>query len=331
MTPRILRTVSLAFAASLAAAAAVADSRDRPVEAPGPLAPLRASMPGPADPRSPVVLIVPGSGPTDRDGNGPLGLKASTYRLLAEGLAGKGIATVRIDKRGMFGSAAAAADPNAVTIEDYAVDVRSWVKVLRRQTGARCIWVAGHSEGGLVALTADHDNSDICGLILMATAGRPLGQVLREQLQSNPANASILDQAFPAIDALESGRRVDTTSMHPALQSLFNPRVQGFLISAFAIDPARLAADNKKPVLIVQGARDLQVGVADAERLKQAAPGSTLVFVPDANHVFKVVKPADRSANLATYGDPDRPLAPGVVDAIASFISHAAAEVHSGK
>ena len=66
----------------------------------------------------PGVVLVSGSGPTDRDGNSPAGIRASTYRLLAQGLAARGIHSVRIDKRGMFGSRAAAADANAVTIAD---------------------------------------------------------------------------------------------------------------------------------------------------------------------------------------------------------------------
>ena len=65
------------------------------------------------------MLIVPGSGPTDRDGNNPMGVAAAPYRMLAEALAARGIGSVRIDKRGMFASAGAAADPNAVTIGDY--------------------------------------------------------------------------------------------------------------------------------------------------------------------------------------------------------------------
>ena len=83
-----------------------------------------------------------------------MGVAAAPYRMLAEGLAARGVATVRIDKRGMFGSAGAIADANAVTIADYAADVHAWVKAARARTGASCVWVLGHSEGGLVALAA---------------------------------------------------------------------------------------------------------------------------------------------------------------------------------
>ena len=125
------------------------------------------------------ILIIPGSGPTDRDGNNRLGVKGSPYKLLAEGLARKGLTTVRVDKRGMFGSSRAVSDANAVTISDYAGDVHAWVKVIREQTGVPCVWVAGHSEGGLVALASSRNPDGLCGLILMSSPGRPVGDVLR--------------------------------------------------------------------------------------------------------------------------------------------------------
>ncbi|CAN7455221.1 lysophospholipase [Acidovorax sp. LjRoot118] len=320
---KVLLLALAAVAASLAAAAQPApDPRDKPIEARGPLGPLKGTLLSPAKPGAPVVLIVPGSGPTDRDGNNPMGVNAATYKLLARDLASRGIATVRIDKRGMFGSAKAVADANAVTIPDYAADVHSWVGAIRRTTGVPCVWVLGHSEGGLVALSAVQGSEarDICGLLLVATPGRPLGQVLRDQLRANPANAPILDQALAAITKLEGGGRVDPASLHPALQPLFNESVQGFLISAFAQDPARLIAATEKPVLVLQGERDLQVGVQDARLLAQAKPAAQLVLLPDTNHVLKAVVTDDPAANMATYANPGQPLAPGVVDAVARFI-----------
>jgi uncharacterized protein len=307
-----------AFAATPSALVQIA------IQAPGPLGPLKGTMLAPASGQAPMVLIIPGSGPTDRDGNNPLGVKASTYRLLAEGLAARDVGTVRIDKRGMFASSAAVVDGNAVTIDDYVADVQAWIAVIRKQTGVSCVWVLGHSEGGLVALAAAQKVTDICGLLLVATAGQPLGEVLRVQLRSNPANAPVLDWAMTAIDSLEAGKRVDVTGMHPALMPLFAPQVQGFLINAFSYDPAKLIAAVSRPVLIVQGKRDFQVSVADAERLKLAAPKAELVLLPDANHVLKAVASDDKRANIATYADPTLPLAPGVVDAITSFVAGSA-------
>jgi pimeloyl-ACP methyl ester carboxylesterase len=294
------------------------------VDATGPVGPLKGTMlvpnlvpdlvPGP------VALIIPGSGPTDRDGNNPAGINASTYRLLAQDLAARGVTTLRIDKRGMFASAAATPDANAVTIADYVVDVHAWAAVLRKSTGASCIWLVGHSEGGLVSMAAAKDQPDICGLVLVSAAGRPLGKVLRDQLKANPVNAPFLGQAMSAIDALEQGRRVDAADMPPALQRLFGTQVQGFLINAFSYDPRRLLNGYAKPVLVLHGQRDLQVSEKDAHLLTQAAPQATLVLLPDVNHVLKSVKSDDVRANAATYADPALPLAPGVVDSIAHFM-----------
>ncbi|MGE0724114.1 MAG: alpha/beta hydrolase [Alphaproteobacteria bacterium] len=302
------------------AAVAAADLVERPIEAPGPRAPLHGTLLTPATPSGPAVLIIPGSGPTDRNGNSPLGIAGSIYRLLAEGLAAEGIVTVRIDKRGLFASAAAVEDPNAVTIADYATDVRAWVDAIRRATGVPCVWVLGHSEGGIVALAAAERGAAICGLLLVATPGRPAGEVLRAQLAANPANAPVLAEAAMAIATLEGGGRVDPAALHPALRLLFDPRIQGFLASLFSLDPVAMIAAVRVPVLILQGERDLQVAVADAERLAQARPGATLTLLPDTNHVLKTVRSADRGENLATYRDAGLPLAPGVAAAAAAFV-----------
>lgn len=314
----------LLIAGLLAAAQSAAVPVAREIEAPGPKGPLRGMLVEAADRRAPTVLIIPGSGPTDRDGNNPLGIRTASYRLLAEALAVRGVASVRIDKRGMFGSRAAVADANAVTLDDYARDTRAWVDTIRRITGARCIWIAGHSEGGVVALAAARRSVEgICGLVLLATPGRPLGDALKAQLRANPANAPLLEGADRTIDALAAGRRVDVAGLHPALGALFAPPVQGFLNSILAVDPAALLAGVDAPVLIVQGRRDLQVPVADAERLRGARPAARLALLDDVNHVLKTVATDERAANAATYADPALPLAPGVAEAVAAFVRSA--------
>ena len=290
-----------------------------PVAAPGPNGALAGTMLGEGRGR-PVVLIIPGSGPTDRDGNNPLGITAASYRLLAEALAAQGVATVRVDKRGMFGSKAAVADANAVTIADYAADVHAWAKAIRARTGARCVWVLGHSEGGLVALAAAQAPADLCGLILVATPGRPMGAILREQLAANPANAPLQAQIDALFTAYETGKPVDRSTMHPALAAAFPPQLDGFLRSLLSYDPAKLIAAYKGPVLIEQGGRDLQVRPADAQALKAAQPRATLVLVPDANHALKRVASDDRAANLATYADASLPLADGLVGPIVAAV-----------
>ncbi|TXG82632.1 MAG: alpha/beta fold hydrolase [Sphingomonadales bacterium] len=304
----------------LAAAVSIATLTERELSIGGPMGALKGTLVNATAPESPVVLVIPGSGPTDRDGNSPLGVRASTYRLLAEELAVRGISSARIDKRGMFASAAAIPDPNVVSIEDYVSDVHAWIDSLRSTTGRPCVWLLGHSEGGLVALAAAQSGEGICGLVLAATPGRPLGDLLREQLRANPNNAPLLSEAEKIIESLEAGQRVDVSNIPGPLATLFRPEVQGFLIGAFILDPQKLAAKIDKPILIIQGDRDLQIDPEHARTLKAAAPKAKEVILPNVNHVLKSVSTDDYQANIATYGDPDMPLADGVADIVADFI-----------
>lgn len=322
----MIRSALLALAAGASIAAPLraepaAVPAGEPIEAAGPLAPLKGTLLRASEgEEGPVALIIPGSGPTDRDGNNPLGVTAAPYRLLAEALLGRGIATVRIDKRGMFASAGAVADANAVTIPDYVADTAAWVAATRKATGAQCVWLIGHSEGGLVALAAAQEVEGLCGVVLVAAPGRPLGDVIKDQIRANPANVTLIVPADNAVDILASGHYVNVENLPGPLRGLFNPAVQGFLISLFDYDPAVLAAQVKLPLLIVQGGSDIQVPVADAERLAAANPAAQLVVLPEVNHVLKDVPDAAPAANLAAYRDPALPLGKGVAEAIAAFV-----------
>lgn len=292
---------------------------EKPLTARGPQGDLAGTLVD-AGKAAPVVLIIPGSGPTDRNGNNPLGVTAAPYRLLAEGLAGRGISSVRIDKRGMFGSKGAIADANRAAIADYAADTHAWVASIRRATGAKCVWLLGHSEGGLVVLTAAQQPARICGVITVAAVGRKISAVLREQLRANPANAPFLDAALGAIASLEAGRKVPSATLPKPLRTLFADDVQPFLIDLFAEDPAGLAAALKVPLLIVQGEDDIQVTVDDAKALAAAQPKARLALLPGVNHVLKMPAGKDRAANLQAYADPSMPIAPAAVQAIAEFV-----------
>ena len=315
-----MRLVALGLAAVVAATAG-AMAAETQVSIEGPSGTLGGTLSSPdGGPKAPVAIIIPGSGPTDRDGNSPLGVTAASYRLLAEALAAKGVSTIRIDKRGMFGSSAAAADADNVRMSDYAADVRAWRAEAQKRASAPCAWLIGHSEGSLIALITAQQPEGICGLVLVAGAGRKMGDILREQLKANPANAPILPQALAAIAELEAGRRIDVSGMHPALAALFRPSVQGFVIDQMSYDPAALLARYMGPALVLQGTTDLQVMMQDAQRLAGTRAGITMAALDGVNHVLKLA-PADRATNLATYGNSALPIAPSAVEAITTFLA----------
>ncbi len=264
--------------------------------------------------KCPVVLIIAGSGPTDRDGNNP-GIPGANncYRLLAQGLASSGIASLRYDKRGIAASKAALKSEADIRFEDYIGDAVAWVNLLRADARFGKIIVLGHSEGSLIGMiAANQAHAD--GYISIAGAGRPAADILREQLaKSSP---QLMPEAETILKSLESGQTVAKVS--PDLQQLFHASVQPYLISWLKYNPALEIARLKVPVLIVQGSTDLQVGVKDAELLHKAKPDAQYKVVDGMNHVLKSA-PAERAANIAAYSDPNLPLAPGLMEGIIAF------------
>ncbi|MEM9791706.1 MAG: alpha/beta fold hydrolase [Pseudomonadota bacterium] len=299
--------------------AATVPAAEEDVVIPGPEGPLRGTLVIPENTFA-AALIVPGSGPTDRNGNNPLGVRADTYRLLARDLAAAGIATLRTDKRGIAGSSTSISNADQVRMRDYVVDTRAWSALLKARTGLTCVWLIGHSEGGLITLVAARrEPSPYCGVLLLATPGRPLGQILREQLRANPANAPLLVAAEAIISDLEAGKTVPSERIPEPLSLLFRPPVQPYLMDLMSIDPATTAAEYAGPLAIVQGTHDLQVPVSDADRFGHARPGGEVHFIEGMNHVLKSA-PADPAGNLAVYNAPGVPLAQGLVEYFTGFV-----------
>lgn len=263
----------------------------------------------------PVALLIAGSGPTDRNGNSPLlNGKNNSLLLIARALREHGIASVRYDKRGVGQSAAAMSSESDLRFSDYANDAASWIELLKHDPRFTKVAVIGHSEGSLVGMVAAR-TAGADAFVSIAGTGFPAAQILKQQLASQPE--SIKSQAYAIIDSLEAGREVKQVS--PELMPLFRPSVQPYLISWFHYDPQKELSRLSIPILILQGTTDLQVSVKNAEALHEAAPRSTLRIIPGMNHVLKIA-PANREENLATYGNPNLPLAPQLVQDLTSFL-----------
>ena len=283
----------------------------------GPEGPIAGTLVAPAQTEAAIVFIA-GSGPTDRNGDSPLGVKGSIYRQLADALAEHGIATLLYDKRGLFASAGAIADPEAVTFDDYAADALDWAAMLRTR-GLECVWIAGHSEGSTVAQVAAAEREGICGLILISGAGRPIIDVMQDQFAKQLPPA-MLEPVKAAIAQMKAGEPIDVSTIPAPLQPLFKPGLIKFMSANYTIDPADLLPNIDLPVLIVQGAEDLQVAVAEAERMQAAKPDATLLVLDGVNHALKNVPAGDTAANVASYGDGEMKIDPRIAAGIADFV-----------
>ena len=268
----------------------------------------------------PVVILHAGSGPTDRNGNGPL-TRTDNLKMLGRALAAQGLAVLRVDKRGVAGSLFALTREEELRLDTYAADLLAWVRHLRTDRRFTRIGFVGHSEGVLVGLLAAQD-ARFAAFVSLCGPGRPLQDVLREQLKAAlPPDLS--RSAERLIDELVAGRTVQ--DCRPGLEALFRPSVQPYLISSFRHDPAALFADLNGPVLIVAGSHDIQITAEDAKRLAAANPGARLETVNGMNHVLKAVASRQRPAQLPSYSDPSLPLHPRLVPTVAGFLTTALA------
>ncbi len=263
----------------------------------------------------PVVLIIAGSGPTDRDGNNPDGGRNDSMKRLARILAKHNIASVRYDKRGIAASKPATPDERNLSIESYVADAEAWGQKLKTDPRLGQLILLGHSEGALVASLAA-EKAGAAAVISVAGTGRPVDQVLREQLQYRLPPA-LLTRSNQLIDEIKAGKTDDDVPAE--LEVVFRPSVQPYLTSLFRQDPAAAFGKLQVPALIVQGRHDIQVGVGDARLLQQAKPDAELALIDGMNHVLRIV-PNDIKRQLASYKDPQLPLASELTTRILRFI-----------
>jgi len=266
--------------------------------------------------RIPVALIIAGSGPTDRDGNSRLGFRMDVYKKLAWALAQHGIASVRYDKRGV-GASPFTGDPTAVAFDDYTADAAAGARALAADARFSKVVLVGHSEGALLAERAANSGVPVAGVAMLAGMGRSFTAVLHEQMaqQLDAGRLAAYDSLMALF--LGSGPMPDVPD---DLRTLLRPSVRRFVQTESAIDPAAEARRLAVPLLVVQGATDIQVSVQDAEALRAARSDAEVHVIPDANHLFVHIATRDRGAQLATYNDPALPLVPELVSAVTAFI-----------
>jgi pimeloyl-ACP methyl ester carboxylesterase len=272
-------------------------------------------LPAGAD-KAPVVLIIAGSGPTDRDGNNPaFPGPNNSLKMLAEALGQAGFASVRYDKRGIGASASAAPSESQLRFDTYVEDAAAWIAKLKADPRFSSVAVIGHSEGALIGMLAA-ERAGASAYVSLAGVAEGPGAVLRKQLAGKLLPPLAADNER-ILASLEQGKTV--AEIPSALAALYRPSVQPYLISWMRYVPSERIAALRMPVLILQGTTDIQIDPGQAQALKAARPNAALGFIPGMNHVLKDV-PADPQRQMASYGDPSLPLHPRLAPAIVAFL-----------
>jgi alpha-beta hydrolase superfamily lysophospholipase len=256
--------------------------------------------------RVPGVVLVAGSGPTDRDGNNTLvPERIDLLKQLAELLARLGIASLRYDKRGIGGSTprprgGLEEQERFFSWDNFVGDVVAAHGELVKHDEVKPYATAllGHSEGGLLTLAAVPAiaRNRPHGMVLAATPGRPMSDILRAQIARNAPQ--LLYDVERVMAVIQATGRVPT-DLPRELEVLFPAYVGPFLRRLLSFEPAQALLGLDLPCLVVQGAADRQVvPMADVQPLidalgKRNAPGEAVV-IPSVSHNLKLMAwPAD--------------------------------------
>lgn len=265
-----------------------------------------------SNPKPNVVLIIAGSGPTDRNCN-QKGMQTDAFKMLADSLQKEGIASVRFDKRGVGESQAAATLGAVISLDVFINDAILFVQKIKSENRFGKIFVAGHSEGSLIAMVLANKEK-IDGYISIAGAGENIANIISRQIKTNIPTSSLLADSI--LSQIKMGKIVKVEDEN--LKSIFHPNGQEFLISWMAYEPQEEIKKLNIPVLIIQGNTDLQVMVKDAENLRKAKPNAKYYIIEGMNHVLKNAS-SDRNENLATYNNPKLPIDADLCAAIIQF------------
>jgi len=258
-----------------------------------------------------LAIIIAGSGPTDRNGNQNF-LINNSLKKLAEELTNNGIATFRYDKRIVKQIRQGNLDNN-IKFDDFINDASDVIAHFKTSNQFSEIFVIGHSQGSLVGMIASQDK--VNGFVSLAGTGQNIGDVIIEQI--NNTAPMLKEDTEQVVSILKAGK---TTNDYPlALSSMFSKDIQPFMISWMAYNPTNIINSLNCPVLIVNGTKDLQVSVKEAELLKRANDNSNIVIIEKMNHVLIEIE-GDDLENSKSYNESFRKISPTLIENITNFI-----------
>lgn len=258
-----------------------------------------------------LAIIIAGSGPTDRNGNQNF-MQNNSLKKLAESLTNKSIATFRYDKRVVKQIRKNDVDPN-MNFDDFVTDAISIIDYFKNKDSYSSIYVIGHSQGSLVGMLASKDRAD--GFISLAGAGQSIDEVITEQISA--MDPSLTDATKKAFESLKAGKT--TTDYPPPLAPVFRADVQPFIMNWMQYNPQAIIKSLDIPILIINGTKDLQVSIDEAQLLKNASESSTIKIIENMNHVLFIIE-GDQLVNSKSYNDSSRKISEELITTISSFI-----------
>lgn len=259
-----------------------------------------------------LVILIAGSGPTDRNGN-QKNLVNNSLKYLCEGLAQNDIAAFSYDKRMFAQISLGTLNEATLSFEDFINDAKAVFTYFKNQKKYNKIIIAGHSEGSLIGMIAANNNAD--AFISIAGPGRTIDAVVVEQIEKQAP--FLKEEVLKNFEILKSGKTFELKN--EMLASLFRPSVQPYMISWLRYNPQDEIKKLKIPTLLLNGTNDLQVSVGEAELLKKSKPDAELVIIDAMNHVFKEIK-GDTAENMKSYNDPNLPISAQLLNTITRFI-----------
>jgi fermentation-respiration switch protein FrsA (DUF1100 family) len=255
----------------------------------------------------PAIVLVHGSGPNDRDES--VG-GAKVFRDLAEGLATRGIAVLRYDKRNFAHMQECVADPNFTMTKETVVDAVRAAALLRREPGIdpQRVFVLGHSQGGYMMPRIMQADPKLPGVIVLSGNVRKFEEMVVEQSE----------YLFRLTGDLTAGQRAQLEELKKDPWKIAGSVPEVYRRDLDGYDPVALARSSKIPMLILQGERDYQVTMTDFNLWKSGLagrPGVTFQSFPKLNHLEIAGEGKSRPAE---YEEPGH-VAPEVIDAIAKW------------
>ena len=262
--------------------------------------------------KEPLVIIIADSGPVDRNGNQQM-VENNSLRYLAEGLYAKGIASYRYDKRIVKQLKMRALNEKDIRFDDFIKDAIAVTDYFKKSDEFSKIYIIGHSQGSLVGMIAAQNRVD--GFVSLAGAGQEIDDVIVSQLAKQAPGLE--ENARQAFDDL----RVNGIAINysPGLASIFRADIQPFIRSWMQYDPKAEIAKLKVPVLIINGDKDLQVQVSEAELLQKAQPNAQYKVIANMNHILKEIKGNDME-NSKSYNQYNLPVIPELIETISIFV-----------